>query len=220
MDTARLDTVSAIEALCARIEADIYALHYAPGAKITEKELTEKYGVSRNTVREAIAFLISDGLLTKIANRGVYVREIRLEDVRELFSLRELLEGRAIRMTAEMGVIPPRLAELAEAGGTGIGDSAYVAADIAFHEQLVESAGSARLLRLYRSINTEVRLCMYRSLAFVPADTVNRVPHIRILRAMEDGSPDEAVRLLHEHLADAVASYEAGFGTCAAEKSP
>ena len=67
MSTVRLNTVSTVDAICAMLEDDIYSLHYPPGARISEKDLTNRYGVSRNTVREAIAFFLSNGLLEKVA---------------------------------------------------------------------------------------------------------------------------------------------------------
>ena len=61
MSTVRLNTVSTVDAICAMLEDDIYSLHYPPGARISEKDLTNRYGVSRNTVREAIRMIMPSG---------------------------------------------------------------------------------------------------------------------------------------------------------------
>ena len=96
MDSVMLNTVSTVDAVRNALESDILSLRFAPGEKVTESEVSTRYGVSRNTVREAIAHLLAQGLLTKIANKGVYVRRFTTEDVQELFHLRALLETEAV----------------------------------------------------------------------------------------------------------------------------
>ena len=209
-----LKTVSTIDALSERIESDIFSRYYAPGAKITENDLTRRYAVSRNTVREAIAYLLASGLLTKVANKGVYVRRITIDDVREIFTLRGLLEDQAVRAIVASGIIPAELSHLAEdmeAIDAVRNWAEYIEADIRFHKLLVESAGSPRLLRLYNAILAEVKLCVYGSRSFFPLKHENAAAHLRLLRAMEGGDLSEAISILHSHMEQAIASYELGF---------
>mgnify|MGYP003231922615 CR=1 FL=1 len=200
MSTVRLNTVSTVDAICAMLEDDIYSLHYPPGARISEKDLTNRYGVSRNTVREAIAFFLSNGLLEKVANKGVYVRSVTVEGVQEIFHLRELLEGEAIRMILSSGPVPPEL---------------FRAADMAFHKLLVQCSQSERLVRLYESILAEVKLCVYQSyefivLKYVPVRTENAAQHMSILRAMQAGDLGLALKQLSIHIDSAVNRYVDG----------
>ena len=102
----QLKTVSTVDAVCKALENDIFQLHFPAGSKITENDLVSRYGVSRNTLREAIAYLLSSGLLVKVANKGVYVKEITQDDIQELFHLRELLETEALRTVYACGFIP------------------------------------------------------------------------------------------------------------------
>ena len=113
MENIPLKTVSTVEAVCSALENDIF-FRFTPGEKMTENTLISRYGVSRNTLREAMSHLVSCGILVKIANRGVFVREITREDVREIFSLRALLEAEAIRLIIENGATTKELSKKAE----------------------------------------------------------------------------------------------------------
>ena len=218
MSTVRLNTVSTVDAICAMLEDDIYSLHYPPGARISEKDLTNRYGVSRNTVREAIAFFLSNGLLEKVANKGVYVRSVTVESVQEIFHLRELLEGEAIRMILSSGPVPPELFRAAEDVcriDPAVDWKASINADMAFHKLLVQCSQSERLVRLYESILAEVKLCVYQSyefivLKYVPVRTENAAQHMSILRAMQAGDLGLALKQLSIHIDSAVNRYVDG----------
>lgn len=209
-----LKIVSTVDALCNMLENDIYTLEFPPGSRITEADLTARYGVSRNSIREAIAFLLANGLLIKVANKGVYVREITIDDVREIFHLRELLEAEAVRLIVDSGVIPAELMHLAKEIESISPDTKWdqhVKADINFHELLVSSAGSPRLMRLYESIIAEVKLCIYQSHDYVPLKKENAASHMMLLRAMENNDLDKALKTLNDHMEHAIQSYESGF---------
>jgi DNA-binding GntR family transcriptional regulator len=220
MYSAQRRVVSTVKAVCDAMENDIYSLHFTPGSRISEIDLPARYGVSRNTIREAIAFLIAAGLLVKVANKGVFVRQITSDDVREIFHLRGLLESEAIRLIVQSGTVPNNVMLAAEKlGQIEIADvKAHAAADIDFHEALVRSAGSSRLDRLYGAINAEVKLCIFQSLAFLPIHQNNAVSHMQILQAMNENTPDRAIRLLAEHMVSAIKSYELAYLVKESEK--
>lgn len=214
MHPIQLKTVSTVEAICQALEEDIFQLRFPPGAKITENDMVTRYGASRNTIREAIAYLLSNGLLVKIANKGVYVKQITQDDVQELFHLRQLLETEALRRIHTCGIFPGELTgyadELAGIDAEKNWDT-YVKADCKFHTLLVAAAGSARLSRLYETIATEVKLCIYLSRNYVPLRNENTQQHQRILEAMEAGELDRAIGLLADHMENAIASFAKGF---------
>ena len=214
MDVVRLKTVSTVEAVCQTLENDVFSLHYAPGAKITESDLSVRYGVSRNTLREAIARLLSCGLLVKYPNRGVYVREITFEDVRDIFHLRELLEAEAVRQLADIDVLPPELYDYAEELSSCDFENdwmSYAYTDSRFHELLVSAAGSPRLSRLYESLIVEVKLCIFQSRGVVPFCQASAEQHRLLLDAISQRDVDTALTILSSHNESAVRRYEAGF---------
>ena len=214
MRNIQLKTVSTVDAICNALEEDIFQLRFPAGAKITENDMVSRYGASRNTIREAIAYLLSNGLLVKVANKGVYVKEITQDDIQELFHLRELLETEALRTIYASGFIPMDLMRYAEAleriDVTKDWDE-YVRADCDFHALLVAAAGSTRLSRLYETIATEVKLCIYQSHSYVPLRNENTRQHRRILEAIENGDLDNAIQILSSHIKNAIQNYAEGF---------
>ncbi|MBE6946653.1 MAG: GntR family transcriptional regulator [Ruminococcaceae bacterium] len=216
----QLKTVSTVDAVCKALENDIFQLHFPAGSKITENDLVSRYGVSRNTLREAIAYLLSSGLLVKVANKGVYVKEITQDDIQELFHLRELLETEALRTVYACGFIPIDLmhqVEVLEGIDAEKDWYAYVRADCDFHAALVTAAGSDRLSRLYETIATEVKLCIYQSHSFIPLRSEYTHHHRQILEALENGNLDEAIQILSVHIDHAIQSYAEGFQKHSAE---
>ena len=73
----------------------------APGARLTERELTEMMGVSRTVVREALRQLETEGLIAIVPNKGPVVRELTLDEAKDLYQIRAVLEGLAARLFVE-----------------------------------------------------------------------------------------------------------------------
>lgn len=213
MSRVVLKTVSTVEAVSNMIEDDIYSLRYRMGEKIVEMDLVARYNVSRNTLRESIAYLISKGLLEKVANKGIYVKEILSEDIEDIFHLRELLEAEAIRRIIAGGNVPKNLYTLEKNASRfeqEIDHVAIIEADIAFHMALVSAAESPRLMNMYENLLFEVKLCMFQARAFVPLRPINAIHHHNILLAMENGNISEALSQLSEHIDSAIATYKTG----------
>ena len=213
LKSVALKTVSTVDAVCKALENDIF-FNLSPGEKITEMSLNARYGVSRNTLREAIAYLISNGILLKIANRGVFVREINREDVKEIFTLRALLESEAVKRIIEENASTEELskkATLLEKMNPRDNWNDYVTTDMDFHELLVASSESPRLMRLYDAISSEVMLCICQSKKHIPLTTVNDISHKAILDAIAKKNTDLATSLLTKHIESAISNYEKGF---------
>src|SRR5688572_3736315 len=86
----------------AALRDDIIEWRLLPGTVLAEVEQSERLGVSRTPLREALSRLTAEGLTTA-GGRGVVVTDISLEDIDELFELRETLEGKAAALAAERG---------------------------------------------------------------------------------------------------------------------
>jgi DNA-binding GntR family transcriptional regulator len=82
---------------------DILEWRLLPGTVLTEVEQSGRLGLSRTPLREALGRLTAEGLTTAAGGRGVVVTDISLEDIDELFELRETLEGKAAALAAERG---------------------------------------------------------------------------------------------------------------------
>jgi DNA-binding GntR family transcriptional regulator len=84
-----------------RIRAALREGALAPGERLTETDLAARFGVSRTPVRQAIARLEAEGLLTRDARRGLRVARPDHQQVVELYVMREILEGAAARLAAQ-----------------------------------------------------------------------------------------------------------------------
>src|SRR5690554_1580237 len=80
------------------IEAAIMKGDLPPGARISEAPLAKTFGISRGPVREAIRRLEGRGLLERVPHIGARVVTISIEDLLEIFDIREALEGTACRL--------------------------------------------------------------------------------------------------------------------------
>lgn len=96
-------SVRASDRAYAALRDDIVEWRLLPGTLLAEVEQSERLGVSRTPLREALGRLTAEGLTTAAGGRGVVVTGISLEDIDELFELRETLEGRAAELAAERG---------------------------------------------------------------------------------------------------------------------
>jgi DNA-binding GntR family transcriptional regulator len=96
-------TMRASDKAYAALREDIIEWRLGPGTVLAEVEQSERLGVSRTPVREALSRLSAEGLTTAAGGRGVVVTDISLEDIDEMFELRETLEGKAAALAAERG---------------------------------------------------------------------------------------------------------------------
>ncbi|MBT2248212.1 GntR family transcriptional regulator [Arthrobacter sp. BHU FT2] len=87
----------------AALREDINEWRLPPGTVLAEVEQAERLGVSRTPLREALSRLNAEGLTVPAGGRGVVVSGISIEDIDELFELRETLECRTAALAAERG---------------------------------------------------------------------------------------------------------------------
>ena len=141
------------------------------GSKLNEAAIAERLGVSRGPVREAFRALEESGLVELEKNRGVFVRRIPIEEADEIYELRAVLDEFVGRRLAQIGVTPSTCASspIASTGWSAPpakGDvEAYLAANVEFHDRLVELAGNAKLLGMYRRLVNELHLFRHATLA-------------------------------------------------------
>ena len=83
------------------IEELILSGELVAGTKVTERDLAERLDMSRVPVREAIKDLLRVGLLGRVGTRGVIVRKLDTDEIREIYAIRMILEARAARLASE-----------------------------------------------------------------------------------------------------------------------
>ena len=181
--------------------------HIPPGTRLSEEVVGAALGVSRNTLREAFRLLAHERLLVHELNRGVFVRTLDRDDVVELYRLRRLVEGAAVREAASA---PDRAIEeirtSVEEGERAAAEQRWpdvATADLHFHHGIVRLAGSPRLEEFILRVHAELRL------AFHVMDDPRRfhAPYLtrnrELLTALESRNTQQAELLLSVYLADA-----------------
>lgn len=133
-----------------------------PGAKVPEKELCERFGVSRTPMREALKVLANEGLVTLTPNRGAMIAELTLEDLEETFPVMGALEALSGELACanitdvEIAQIRRLHAEmLAHYEARAL--RPYFQANQAIHERILAAARNQTLSALYRSLEGRLR---------------------------------------------------------------
>ncbi len=156
------------EAAAERLRALIIEGDLAPGAKLNERELSERLGVSRTPLREAFRMLAADGLLVQLPNRGAQVVALSAADVRGAFEVMGALEG----LAGELAVARVTDADIAdlralqgdmEAAHAGRDLPTYYRINRLIHDRLNALAGNAVLEQTYRTLNARLHALRFRS---------------------------------------------------------
>jgi phosphonate utilization transcriptional regulator len=187
------------------VERLILAGDLAIGAKLNEGTIADMLGVSRGPVREAFRALEESGLVRLEKNRGVFVRQIPVEEADEIYELRAVLDefvGRRLAQAAtaeHVRELRTHIARMEKAAAKGDVD-AYLATNVEFHDRLVELAGNAKLLVAYRRLVNELHLYRRAALAQGGALPVSTQEHRDIVDKIAARQPAAAGRALYEHV--------------------
>lgn len=189
-----------------RIRSAILTGDLVPGERLKEEVLARSLQISRTPIREALRRLQTEGLVDVTRNRGATVRSYTVDDLREIYSLRALLEGHAARRAAQL-LTPEgldRLREMCERFATlRVGGAAVhelVAENVAFHEAIVDAAGSARLADIVRGV-MEMPL-VYRTYTWYSPEQRQDAErqHVELVRAFEMRDGDRAELVMKHHI--------------------
>lgn len=166
-----------------------------PGTKVVEAGVARELGISRAPVREAARLLEQQGLLVSNPRRGFFVRKLEPRDIDEIYDLRICVESHAAVLAAKNMTPAARDALRRQI------DVMYESADLAdparqveedykFHRMICEIAGSARLLRLFDDLASELRMVI--GLIGRLYDDPRRIAqtHEAVLDALVEGHPD------------------------------
>jgi DNA-binding GntR family transcriptional regulator len=155
-----LDRPSTAQRVADALRERMWCGELQAGAQVGELQLTVALGVSRNTLREAFQILIGERLLTREPHRGVFVRRLTADDVRDVYAFRRLVECAAVGHPAQpRGLVEMRTA--LKEGQTAARRKAWHdvgTADVRFHMGVAALGGSARLDRVMRALFAELRL--------------------------------------------------------------
>ena len=181
----------------------------APGQKLNEIELAERLGISRPPLREAFRVMENEHLIVSVPRKGCYVTEVSIEDCREVYQAREMIECFSVEVLQARGSrdLPKVTSALKVSEDLPMPTSAdpyekyeYLKAIADFHISLVESAGNSRLNRFYYA-NLSA-LARYQSMYVYIDGLMNKSQeiHMQILHLIENGDYGQAKEKLTAHI--------------------
>jgi len=186
------------------LERMILAGDLPAGSQLREADVASMLGVSRGPVREAFRALEESGLVRLEKNRGVFVRQIGIEEADQIFELRAVLDEFAGRRAAQ-NATPAQAAELRalvdrmEQAVARRDVDGYHDANLAFHDRIVELAGNPKLILLYRRLVNELHLHRRAALAQAGILPVSMREHLAIVEHIAGRRAAAAGRALYEH---------------------
>lgn len=203
-EIAQLQSNSLANLVQREIERVILDGSLPSGAKLTEATLADQIGVSRGPVREAFRMLEEAGLVRTEKNRGVFVRDVPIEEALEIFEVRAVMDLYVGRKLAQ-GITPTEVRELrqlVEAMEQAVkSDNAhdYHRFNLKFHDRLLELAGNGKLLATYRRLVNELSLFRRQNLT-AESMTVYSREHRQIVKAIAAGDPEAAGQAMYQHV--------------------
>ncbi|EUC18115.1 GntR family transcriptional regulator [Paraburkholderia hospita] len=192
------------EAIAERIRAAILEHRLAPGAKLTEAQLCEVFGVKRGPIRQALALLSADHLVDLEPNRGAFVASPSLQEVHEVFEMRRIIElavvdkicaSQGSRRLKNIGGMIARERKAFESRDF----PAWIRLSGEFHTELASLTGNTVLCDCLNGLVARSTLisALYESLGRSPCSFED---HEAILAALDSGDAKTAGALMSRHL--------------------
>lgn len=189
------------------LRAAILAGEYSPGERLLQADLQQRHGAKPGVMREALARLAAEGIVTLEPNRGFRVMEVSRRSIEELLELRRINEGAALRLSVEHGAAPHDASVLAAMHELRTAEPGTVRASAhrAFHRSLLSACPNQRLIDLCASLFESSELHRHWSAAALrrSAHVGGRhqdVEHEGIMEAVLARDADRAVELHLKHL--------------------
>ena len=176
---------------------------FAPGSRLSETALAERFAVSRNTLREAFRVLAEQGLVEHVPHRGVSVAAPSIADVVDIYRARRIIECTALRHCEPSHPAVQTMTDALATAEAHLPDEDWHlvgSANMAFHTAIVALADSPRLARTYRDLAAELRL------VFLEIDDPRSLhgPFVRknrtVLEALLAHGPEAAADTLETYL--------------------
>jgi DNA-binding GntR family transcriptional regulator len=187
----------------------------APNARLVESDLSTAYEMSRGAVRTALVRLEQEGLVVREPHKGARVRHVPDEEAVEILQARAVLEGLAVRLTAQridadgaarLRACLARQRELLELGDLlGASD-----ANADLHAALLELSGHSTARRLIRALNSQTVRYQYRTILIPGRPAASVEEHAAIVRAVVAGDADRAEEAMRTHLFNVAEAVQRG----------
>ena len=195
------------------IREDILNGKYQANEELKEKSIGEEMGVSRTPVREALRQLELEGLVHIIPNKGAFVENVTLKDIKDIYEIRSLLEGLCARWAAN-NITKEQLEELEET--VFLSDFHFskenwdqmVELDNRFHEIVYEACGSKELTRVLRDYHHYLQRIRKITLEQKTRARASMDEHCKIAEALKARDAAEAERCASIHIRNTISNMD------------
>jgi len=191
------------------IRGNIIAGNLKPGEKINEYQLSKALNISRPPIREAFRTLASEGLVTFVPRKGVYVSKLSLKEVKEIYQLKIMMESFAARLAIstlkEEEIL--KLNSILNLMKEKIKENNFKEIqklNIEFHRMIIKMSKNEKLISLYESIILPIRRYQRIGLSAPSSWEVSLKEHKGIVRAIESKDITLAEKLTREHTMSAM----------------
>jgi DNA-binding GntR family transcriptional regulator len=181
----------------------IINLQLEPGERLHETELAAAFRVSRTPLREALRMLLAEGLIEQLPTGGMVVQRLDLDDMRELYAVRAVLEGLAVReacerltdadvadlegLVGQMELLVDYPAEMMRLGGE-------------FHARIAAVSGNRRCEQLLRQLQGHMERYQALTSRGEPRRRAALEDHRALFEALRSRDPDSAEKVVREHI--------------------
>ena len=196
IEQVRGEKLTAQELVLSAVRNAVLAGVLEPGARLRQEDLADVFGTSRIPVREALRALEYEGLVTSEPHRGFTVTSLDADDIEEVYELRILLEGQAVRLALPL-MTDDDLRDLADLFAKMQGASTpdeQLASRERFYTRLYSITGRPRLVGLIARLRQEVA----RALRWATIQHSGAI-HESFYEAVKTGDADRAVAQLAGH---------------------
>jgi DNA-binding GntR family transcriptional regulator len=169
--------------------------------RLTEEYFAQQFQISKSPIREALNRLEADGLVRIVPRKGAFVRDFSVQDIEEIYELREILEAAVIRGSEIDLKTAKQLTAVLEKAKECIrmnNKPGYVSADAAFHTILAQANKNSRLRAILESMHNQLLILRHRT--FELSGRTSIVQHGLILKALIKGDRERATELMIEHI--------------------
>jgi DNA-binding GntR family transcriptional regulator len=176
-----------------------------PGERINEATLASEMGTSRGPIREAIRVLTGMGLVTPVTNRGVFVREVSIPEMIEIYDMRALVFGYACERATEfmtaarLKALQSLITQMENAARLGKG-ALYYEINLRFHRTVLEFSNNKRAAETYANCVKELHLFRRPAFNYAAKMARSNQEHRAILEAMASGKGAEARKRGEAHV--------------------
>jgi len=176
-----------------------------PKQRIFESRIAEQLSISRGPVREAIRDLAKEGIVINIPRKGTFIAACSIKDIEEIYSLRAILEGLAIRRS--INYLPKKdiknLENLREEMVTASKNkniAKMVEKDMQFHKVICYSSKHTRLIKFWSEMDYQIRTFLVTAdlVFYNPEQIAQR--HNKIIEAIKTKDPDKAEKCIKNHI--------------------